>query len=134
MQGWLWWALTLLGLDAGDVLPGLMAAEPSLMSREHHFEDGMRGTIAGLVDDAEWLATTPDESVVECSAKCGAAGSRIRRRGAARKRKTRGDHSGHRGFDRFVKWLFPRDAEQDARSTPAEKGHGWLFPREEWAI
>jgi hypothetical protein len=68
-----------------------MAAEPSLMSREHHFEDGMRGTIAGLVDDAEGLATAPDESVVECSAKCGAAGSRIRRRGVAENDRTRGD-------------------------------------------
>ena len=78
-----------------------MAAEHSLMSREHHFEDVRRGTTAGVVDDAEELATTPDESVVECSAKCGAAGSRIRRRGVAENEKTRGDHWGHRGFDRL---------------------------------
>ena len=79
-----------------------MAAEHSLMSREHHFEDVMRGTTAGMVDNAEGLATTPDESAVECSAKCGAAGSRIRRRGAAGKDRTRGDHWGYRGFNRFL--------------------------------
>ena len=91
------------------------------MSREHHFEDVMRGTIAGLVDDAEGLATTPDESVVECSAKCGAAGSRIRRRGVAGNDRTRGDHWGYRGFNRFLRWLFRRATEPDARHTQPEK-------------
>ena len=53
-----------------------MAAEHSLMSREHHFEDVVRGTTAGVVDAAEALATPPDELVVEWSAKCGAIETR----------------------------------------------------------
>ncbi len=46
------------------------------MNREHHFEDVVRGTTAGVVDDAEALATTPDESVMEWGAKCGALETR----------------------------------------------------------
>ena len=53
-----------------------VAAEHYLMSREHHFEDVVRGTTTGVVDDAETLATTPVESAAECSAKCDAIETR----------------------------------------------------------
>ncbi|MFM7075368.1 MAG: hypothetical protein ACKO3G_04790 [Planctomycetaceae bacterium] len=78
--------------------PGAAQAEHYLMTREHHFEDVVNGGGARAVDVAEALATTPVESAAEWSATCDAAGSRIRRRGAAEKDRTRGDRRGERVF------------------------------------
>ena len=53
-----------------------VAAEHSLMAREHHFEDVANGGAAGSVDAAGVLATTPVESAAEWSAKRGAIETR----------------------------------------------------------
>ena len=75
-----------------------VAAEHYLMSREHHFEDVVNRGAASSVTSAEEEAAASTDEASECSAKCAAAGSRIRRRGVAENDRTRGYHRGYRGF------------------------------------
>ena len=108
------------------------------MSRAHHCEDIVSRGAAGAVraDQALMVSTAdlPTEWIVIETRNASPPASASAAEEPPKTKKPAATTGGNRGFDRFVKWLFRRDAEQDARVTPAEKGHGWLFPREEWAI
>jgi hypothetical protein len=71
-----------------------VAAQHYLMSRDHYFEDvvcgGESSSLAGAVG--------VQRSQSECDAKCDSAGVRTRQHRAAQNDRTRGSHSGYRGF------------------------------------
>ena len=81
------------------------------MSREHHFEDVVNGCAP-----EENRSREGQGSPAECDAKCDSAGVRIRQHGAAQNARTRGHHSGERGFlgnhASCQNWPSPTDSGQ----------------------
>ena len=92
-----------------------VAAQRYLMSREHHFEH--------VVNRGAATAETPAEAQPSCDALCDSAGVRGRQRGAARKDRTRGSHSGERGF--FGSYAV-------SQNSPAAGGRAKIRPPWPW--
>ena len=103
-----------------------VAAQHYLMSRAHHFEHVVNGGAATVTTTAEKLA-------VSCDAFCDAAGVCAGCRPLARNDRTRGHHSGYRGFlagSREVTPVIRAGPRQDAAQKTARRGHGWPDGRE----
>jgi hypothetical protein len=66
------------------------------MSRDHHFED----VVNGESKVPAVIAGEDPNGVAACDANCDSAGVRSRQHAAARNDRTRGHHSGYRGFFR----------------------------------
>jgi integrase len=71
-----------------------VAAQHYLMSRDHHFEDAVSGESTVPVA----IAGEDPNSVGSCDANCDSAGGHTGQHTAARNDRTRGHHSGERGF------------------------------------
>jgi hypothetical protein len=71
-----------------------VAAQHYLMSRDHDFED----VVNGESKVPAVIAGEDPNGVAACDANCDSAGVRSRQHAAARNDRTRGHHSGYRGF------------------------------------
>jgi hypothetical protein len=102
-----------------------VAAQHYLMSRDHHFEDVVKGTPNVSPTPAE----EGQKEAAACDANCDSAGSRTGQHRVARNDRTRGHHSGYRGFfgDYAVYQNGPR---HDAAQKTARTGHGGQCGRE----
>ena len=107
------------------------------MSRAHHCEDIVNRGAAGAVraDQALMVATAdlPTEWIVIETRNASPPASASAAEEPPKTKKPAATTRVTAGSIDFVRCLFrrePDEAEHDARSTPAEKGHGWLFPRD----
>ena len=102
-----------------------VAAQHYLMSRDHHFEDVVKGTPNVPPTPAE----EGQKEAAACDANCDSAGSRTGQHRVVRNDRTRCHHSGCSGFfgDYAVYHNWP---QHDAAQKTARTGHGGQCGRE----
>jgi hypothetical protein len=102
-----------------------VAAQHYLMSRDHHFEDVVKGTPNVPPTPAE----EGQKDAAACDANCDSAGGRTGQHRVARNDRTRSQHSGYRGF--FGDYAgYQNGPRQEAAQKSARRGHGWPCGRE----
>ncbi len=74
-----------------------VAAEHYLMSRDHHFEDVVNGSVRSALPGQQSGRDGGHGAADVCDANCDSARVRIWQHGFARNDRTRGSHSGYRG-------------------------------------